>query len=85
VVASDAVKNITVSVPDDVYRAARIRAAERGSSVSALVSEYLRSLSDRDAELARARASWKEIAAEIKDFRAGDRLSRDELHERGVR
>jgi hypothetical protein len=47
-------KNITVSVPDDVYRAARIRAAERGSSVSALVSDYLRSLSDRDAELARA-------------------------------
>jgi plasmid stability protein len=78
-------KNITVSVPDDVYRAARIRAAERGTSVSALVSDYLRSLSDRDAELARARASWKEIAAEIKEFRAGDRLSRDELHERGVR
>jgi plasmid stability protein len=32
-------KSITVSVPDDVYRAARIRAAERGSSVSALVSD----------------------------------------------
>jgi plasmid stability protein len=78
-------KNITVSVPDDVYRAARIRAAERGSSVSSLVAEYLRSLSDRDAELADARAAWKEVAAEIRDFRAGDRLGRDELHERAVR
>jgi hypothetical protein len=46
---------------------------------------HLRSLSDRDAELARARATWKEVAAEIKDFRAGDRLSREELHDRAVR
>jgi hypothetical protein len=27
-------KNITVSVPDDVYREARVRAAEAGTSVS---------------------------------------------------
>jgi hypothetical protein len=78
-------KNITVSVPDDVYRAARVRAAERGSSVSALVAGYLSSLSDRDAELARARATWKEVAAEIESFRGSDRLGREELHERAVR
>jgi plasmid stability protein len=78
-------KNITVSVPDDVYRAARIRAAERGSSVSALVAEYLRSLSGRDAALARSRANWREVAAEIEDFRGGDRLGREELHERALR
>lgn len=78
-------KNITVSVPDDVYHQARIRAAERGTSVSAMVGDYLRSLNDREAELARARADWNEIAAEIKDFRAGDRLGRDELHDRAVR
>lgn len=78
-------KNITVSVPDDVYHRARIRAAERGTSVSALVGEYLRSLAVRDAELARARANWNEVAAEIKHFRGGDRLGREELHERAVR
>jgi hypothetical protein len=78
-------KNITVSVPDDVYRAARIRAAEKGSSVSSLVAEYLRSLSDRDSELARARASWRETVGEIEQFRAADRLSRDELYDRAVR
>lgn len=78
-------RNITVSVPDDVYRAARIRAAERGCSVSALVAEYLRSLSERDAQLARARAQWNEVRAEIERFRAGDRLDRDELHGRAVR
>jgi hypothetical protein len=78
-------KNITVSVPDDVYRTARIRAAERGTSVSSLVGHYLRSLADRDAELATARAKWNVVAAEITNFRGGDRLGREELHERAVR
>jgi plasmid stability protein len=78
-------KNITVTVPDDVYREARVRAAERGSSVSALVGDYLRSLSDRDAEFARLAAQQLEVQAEIDRFRAGDRLDRDALHERAVR
>jgi plasmid stability protein len=79
------VKNITVSVPDDVYRAARIRAAERGSSVSALVGEYLRSLSDAEAEFARLEAQQRRVQAEIERFRAGDRVTRGEAHARGVR
>ena len=37
-------KNITVSIDDDCHRLARIRAAELGTSVSALVRAYLRSL-----------------------------------------
>ena len=78
-------KNITVSVPDGVYRAARIRAAERGSSVSALVGEYLRSLSEADAEFSRLEAQQRQIQAEIDRFRAGDRLGRDLIHSRGVR
>ena len=78
-------RNITVSVPDDVYRRARIRAAERGSSVSALVADYLRSLSDRDAEFARLEAQQRSIQRQIRRFRAADRLGRDEVHERAVR
>lgn len=78
-------KNITVAVPDDVYRSARIRAAERGSSVSALVAEFLRSLSEADAEFARLEAQQRRVQAEITRFRAGDRLDRDELHERALR
>jgi plasmid stability protein len=35
------VKNVTVSLPDDVYRWARIKAAERDTSLSALVREFL--------------------------------------------
>ena len=78
--------NITVSVPDDVYRAARIRAAERGSSVSALVADYLNSLSERDAELARFAAQWQEIRSQVsKDFKPSDNLSRKELYDRAAR
>ncbi len=78
-------KNITVSVPDDIYREARVRAAERGSSVSALVSEYLRSLTDREAEVSRLAAQQRQVVAGIDRFRARDRLERDELHERALR
>jgi plasmid stability protein len=78
-------KNITVSIPDEVYREARIRAAEQGTSVSSLVAEYLRSLPEREAEFARLKAQQRRIQDEIQSFRAGDRLGRDELHERSVR
>jgi plasmid stability protein len=78
-------RNITVSVPDDVYREARIRAAERGSSVSALVAEYLCSLSEREAEFARLLDQQRAVAREIDRFRGADRLGRDDVHSRAVR
>jgi plasmid stability protein len=78
-------KNVTVSIPDDVYRTARIRAAERGSSVSALVAEYLRSLVGGDTEFARLEAQQRRIQEEITRFRAADRLDRDDVHDRALR
>ncbi len=39
-------KNITVTVDDETHRAARVRAAELGTSVSALVKSYLQELAD---------------------------------------
>jgi plasmid stability protein len=78
-------KNVTVSVPDDVYRAARIRAAEGGSSVSALVAGYLRSLGDQEAEFSRLETQQSQVLDEIGRFRAGERLDRDELHRRAIR
>jgi plasmid stability protein len=78
-------KNLTVTVPDDIYREARIRAAERGTSVSALVTEYLRSLSGPSSEFIRLRDAQREIVAGITGFRAADRLERDQVHARGDR
>jgi plasmid stability protein len=75
-------RNVTVSVPDDVYKAARIRAAERGSSVSAMVAEYLRSVAGGESEFARLEAQQRRIQAEITRFRGADRLDRDDVHDR---
>jgi hypothetical protein len=76
--------NVTVTVPDEVYRQARITAAERGTSVSALVAEYLAGLSTRDAEFERLRRMQHEVQAAITSFSAGNRLSRGEAHSRAV-
>lgn len=78
-------KNLTVSVPDEIYRLARVRAAEGGSSVSALVTAYLRSLGDQEAEFSRLEAQQDQVVREIDSFQARDRLDRDELHERAIR
>jgi Arc/MetJ-type ribon-helix-helix transcriptional regulator len=78
-------KNITVSVPEHVDRDARVRAAERGTSVSALVAEFLATLSEHEAEFARLEAQRRAVIARIEHFSAGDRLDRDALHERAVR
>jgi plasmid stability protein len=82
---SRSMRNITVSVPDDVYREARVRAAERGSSVSALVGDYLRSLTEHESQFARLEAQQRAVQQRIERFRAADRVSREELHERAVR
>jgi hypothetical protein len=78
-------KNITVSVPEDVYRVARVRAAEEDSSVSSLVADYLRSLGERRSEFSRLEAQQDRVFEEIDRFRAGDRLARNEVHRRAVR
>lgn len=78
-------KNVTVSVPDDVYRLARVRAAESGSSISSLVTGYLRSLGEEDQKFARLEAQQNEVLEQVDRFSAGDRLDRDDVHGRAVR
>ena len=40
--------NVTISIDEDTLRRARIRALERGTSLNALVREYLERLVDDD-------------------------------------
>ena len=40
--------NLTLMIDDDLLRRARIRALERGTSVNALVRDYLRRFAGRD-------------------------------------
>lgn len=77
-------KNITVSLPDDVYRRARIKAAERDTSVSALVREFLSALANDESDFERRKRLQDEVIASIRGFSASDRLARDEIHDRNA-
>ncbi|MCY4658470.1 MAG: hypothetical protein OXF93_01470 [Acidobacteria bacterium] len=90
-------RNITVSVDDETHRWARIRAAERDTSVSALVRTYLRSLAATSGRGARASARDVASPTELRrrdldevlaDFdargvglRSSDNLTRGELYD----
>ena len=80
-------KNITVSLDDEVYRRARIKAAELDTSVSALVKKYLVALAGAETDFERRERLEEEVLAKIKGrgFSASDRLSRDKVHERRAR
>lgn len=74
--------NVTVAIDEEVLKRARIRAIEQGTSVNALLREYLEEyvgIRDR-----RAKAVGELLAISNRvTSRRGDRTwTRDELHER---
>ncbi len=79
-------KNITLSLDDETYRKARIIAASRDASVSALVKKYLVTLT---AETERPRDLRQEQEALLDSiwqrhpaFSSSENLSREDLYER---
>jgi hypothetical protein len=77
-------KNVKVSVDDDTYHTARIRAALLNTSVSALVRDALNEIAGSETEFERLRAKEKVIRQRLaaREFSARDRLSRSRVHER---
>ena len=82
-------KNITVSVDEELYRLSRVKAAEAGTSVAALVRSYLVELVQGQTakpRFDRLRKLQDETLAAIRarggGLRAADNLPRGELHER---
>ncbi|MGZ4374548.1 MAG: hypothetical protein ACXVR9_07170 [Gaiellaceae bacterium] len=67
---------------DDTYRRARIKAAESDTSVSALVKDFLGRLTAGDGDFERLRRDEHALRERIKNFSAGDRLRRDDVHAR---
>jgi len=76
-------KNITVSVDEETYRRARVKAAERDTSVSALVKNFLIELSSEESDVRRLEREERELRTLVHAFTAGNRLSRDDAHGRG--
>ena len=75
-------QNVTVSLNVEVVRKAKILAAKRGTSISAMLAEQVESLVKRDDT--QERAIQSAIARMQRGFRlgGGKLVSRDELHER---
>ena len=78
-------KNITVSLDDETHRRARIKAAELGVSISALVKRYLTELGSSESEFERLKREELALRDQITAFSAANRLPRDDLYERGSR
>jgi predicted transcriptional regulator len=75
-------KNITVSLDDETYRRARMIAAQRDTSVSALVKRFLTELASGETEFDRLKRLEYEIRARITDFSASENVPREELYNR---
>jgi len=76
------VKNITVSLPDRVYRRVLVKAAERETSVSALVREFLMELGREELDFERRKRLQDAVPSSVHGFSAGDRVSRAGAHRR---
>jgi plasmid stability protein len=78
------VRNITVSLPDEAYRRARVRAAEQDTSVTALVREFLLSLGGEESDFEARKRLQRQVLATVRNFRASDRLPRGQAHDRNA-
>jgi plasmid stability protein len=82
-------KNITISIDDDLYRQARMKAAEQSTSISALFRNFLLRLTVNEG----AETEFERLAREERELYAyldaqgiglnpAQNLTRDELHDR---
>lgn len=74
-------KNVTITVTEEVAHWARKKAAEDNTSVSKLVGAMLEKQMRLNDEYWCAYATWKKIAP-VNGMNSAKRLSRDETHER---
>ena len=75
-------KNITVSVPDAVYRQARVKAAEMDTSVSAEVRRFLVEFAEEGSEFDRMEKRMMELIEGPRNFGVKKRISREALYDR---
>jgi hypothetical protein len=74
-------KNVTVTLPEEVAHWARRKAADENTSVSKLVGRILEEQMRRSDDYWRAYEQWKKLET-IPGIEAKKRMSRDEAHAR---
>jgi Ribbon-helix-helix protein, copG family len=75
-------KNITLSVEDEVLAAVRRHAAERNSTVNALVREYMTNLAAHRDRASRARARLRQLSGKSQGRLGKKTWTREDLHDR---
>lgn len=74
--------NLTITLDPELLRRARIRAAELGTSVNAVLRDFMRSWAGESSAKGDAVRSLLARSRRARSRRAGRRWTRDELHER---
>ena len=75
-------KNITLSVDEDVLAAVRRHAVDRNCTVNALVREYLTNLAAHQDRAKRARARLRQLSTQSQGRLGKKTWSREDLHDR---
>jgi len=76
-------RNITLAVEDDVLEKARRVAVDKGTTVNAMVRDFLREIAGRADKVAKARAELLKLMDESTGDMGPDwKFNRDELYDR---
>ncbi len=76
-------KNITLAIDDDILERARVVAAEKRTTVNAMVREFLTEVAGREERRDKARAALLELMRNSKGrMRPDFEFHREETHER---
>lgn len=76
--------NLTITVDDEALKKARLRALEQGTSVNALLREYLENFAGVHDRQLRAARRVLELSDRAHSGSGGRSWRRDELHERST-
>ena len=74
--------NLTIALDDELLHKARVRAAAHGTSVNAVLREYLEEWTHQKAAQRRAIEEFLQASTLSKASSGGRTWTRDELHER---
>jgi plasmid stability protein len=74
--------NLTVTIDDEVLKRARLRATEQGTSVNAVVRDYLEQYAGTRSAQEQALVALLALSEQARSRRGRRKWTRDELHER---
>ena len=74
--------NLTITVPEEILKSARQRALEQGTSVNALLRDYLRQFTGAQPAQTKAAERVLELSRRTRAGRGKAKWTREDLHQR---